>query len=90
MPPPPTPCAECLAEFGHRLNWRTGSAAALEAARSLSAQWLAERHISADLAAKWALFYINEKQRNRRNPSAAARARFMVQAIQLLQPDRSV
>lgn len=87
---PPTPCAECLAEFGLQLNWRTGNAAALEAARSLSAQWLAERHISADLAAKWALVYINEKQRNRRNPSAAARARFMVQAIRLLQPDRSV
>jgi hypothetical protein len=89
MPPPPTPCAECLAEFGRRLNWRTGSAAALVAARSLSPQWLAERHISADIAAKWALFYINEKQRNRCNPSAAGRARFLVQAIRLLQSDGS-
>ncbi|MCS6847078.1 MAG: hypothetical protein RMN52_05110 [Anaerolineae bacterium] len=89
MPPPPTPCAECLAEFGRRLNWRTGSAAALEAARALSAQWLAERHVSADIAAKWALFYINEKQRNRRNPSAAGRARFMITAITLLQPSRA-
>lgn len=87
MPPPPTPCAECLAEFGRKLNWRTGSAAALEAARSLSAQWLAERQIRADIAAKWALFYINEKQRNHRNPSAAGRVRYLIAAIALLQPD---
>lgn len=89
MPPPPTPCAACLAEFGRKLNWRTGSAAALVAARSLSPQWLAERHISADIAAKWALFYINEKQRNHRNPSAAGRVRFLITAIALLQPSQA-
>ncbi len=85
MPPPPTPCAECLADFGRRLNWRTGDAAACAAARALSAHWLREQQISIDLAAKWALFYINEKQRNRRNPSAAGRVRFLITAIALLQ-----
>ncbi|MCL6511303.1 MAG: hypothetical protein K6U78_11490 [Anaerolineae bacterium] len=84
MPPPATPCAECLAAFGRRLNWRTGDAAALQAMRSLTAQWLVEQHISADLAARWALFYLNEKQRNRRNPSAAGRARFLITAVALL------
>ena len=52
--------------------------------RSLTAQWLVEQHISADLAARWALFYLNEKQRNRRNPSAAGRARFLITAVALL------
>jgi len=53
--------------------------------RALTAHWLIEQHISSELAAKWALFYINEKQRNRRNPSAAGRARFLITAVLLLQ-----
>jgi len=89
MPPPPTPCSECLAAFGRRLNWRTGTEAALRAMRALTAQWLIEQHISSELAAKWALFYINEKQRNRRNPSAAGRARFLITAALLLQTVQS-
>lgn len=84
MPPPPTPHHECLSAFGRMLNWRTGNAAALAAAQRMSAQWLIERHIRADLAAKWALFYINERQRNRRNPSASGRARFLIIAVALL------
>jgi hypothetical protein len=57
--------------------------------RALTAQWLIEQHISSELAAKWALFYINEKQRNRRNPSTAGRARFLITAALLLQTVQS-
>ncbi|MCS6773016.1 MAG: hypothetical protein RMM31_10330 [Anaerolineae bacterium] len=84
MPPPPTPCRECLAAFGQKLGWRTGSAAAIKAAESLSLQKLCDCHITAELAARWALFYINERQRNRRNPSAAGRARYLIRAALLL------
>ena len=84
MPVPPTPCRECLAAFGRTLQWRTGDNAAVCAAQRLSAQWLTQQQIGIDLAAKWALFYINEKFRNRRNPSAAGRARYLVHAAALL------
>lgn len=84
MPVPPTPSGEGLAAFGRKLQWRTGDAAAIAAARKLCAQRLTDHALRAELAAMWALFYINEKFRNRRNPSAAGRAHYLVVATKLL------
>ncbi|WP_333889510.1 DUF4951 domain-containing protein [Caldilinea sp.] len=89
LPPPPTPGGECLAAFGKKLQWRTGNAAARAAAQRLCPQKLAEHALRADLAAMWALFYINEKFRNRRNPSAAGRAHYLVAAAKLLTKERA-
>jgi hypothetical protein len=84
LPPPPTPGCACLAHFGKTLGWRTGDAAADAAAAELTTCALREQQVTACMVAQWALFYVNEKRRNVRNPSAAGRARFLITALRLL------
>jgi hypothetical protein len=84
LPPPPTPGCACLAHFGKTLGWRTGDAAADAAAAELTTRALREQQVTPCIIAQWALFYVNEKRRNVRNPSAAGRARFLINALRLL------
>jgi hypothetical protein len=73
-----------LAHFGKTLGWRTGDAAADAAAAELTTRALREQQVTPCIIAQWALFYVNEKRRNVRNPSAAGRARFLITALRLL------
>lgn len=82
---PLLPKGMSTAAFGHEvMKWGTGDDAALDRISSLTREELIEAGITAEIAAAWQNFYVNEVRRVPQNPSARGRAQLMEYAVRLL------
>jgi hypothetical protein len=74
-----------VSDFGNKvMRWGTGHEAARARIKTLTREELERAGVTAEMAAIWRDFYINEAARNPANPSAAGRAELMARAAELL------
>lgn len=83
---PGLPNGMSIAYFGHQvMAWGTGDAAADARIKTLTEEDLRNAGITAEIADKWRLFYLDVIRETPNNPSARGRARLMAVAKSLLE-----
>ncbi len=71
LPAPSTPGGMPLGKFGKTMGWGTGNAAARARIETVTAEEMAGKGVTREMAENWGKFYENEALRNPANPSAA-------------------